>query len=44
MARQLDVQYVRFYTDGSAARKVATVEPLKQMNLSIWLVRVDFMI
>ena len=33
MARQLDVQYVRFYTDGSAARKVATVEPLKQMSL-----------
>lgn len=33
MARQLDVQYVRFYTDGSAARKVATVEPLKQMKM-----------
>jgi len=33
MARQLDVQYVQFYTDGSAARKVATVEPLKQMKL-----------
>ena len=33
MARQLDVQYVRFYTDGSAARKVAAVEPLKQMKL-----------
>ena len=33
MARQLDVQYVRFYTDGSAARKVAVVEPLKQMKM-----------
>ena len=33
MARQLDVQYVRFYTDGSAARKVATVEPIKPLHL-----------
>lgn len=33
MAQQLDVQYVRFYTDGSAARKVATAEPLKALKL-----------
>lgn len=33
MTRQLDVQYVRFYTDGSAARKVDTVQPMKQMQL-----------
>ena len=33
MARQLDVQYVRFYTDGSAARKVAPVAPLKTIKL-----------
>ena len=33
MARQLDVQYVRFYTDGSAAKKVAPVAPLKTIKL-----------
>ncbi len=33
MARQLDVQYIRFYTDGSAARKVAPVAPLKTIKL-----------
>ena len=33
MARQPDVQYIRFYTDGSAARKVAPVAPLKTMKL-----------
>jgi hypothetical protein len=33
MARRYDVQYIRFYTDGSAARKVAPVVPLKTMKL-----------
>lgn len=33
MARQPDVQYIRFYTDGSAARKVAPVAPLKTIKL-----------
>lgn len=33
MARQPDVQYIRFYTDGSAARKVAPVAPLKTIRL-----------
>lgn len=33
MARQFDVQYVRFYTDGSAAKKVAPVAPLKTIKL-----------
>ena len=33
MARQLDVRYINFYTDGSAARKVAPVEPLKPVKL-----------
>ena len=33
MARKPDVQYIRFYTDGSAARKVATVAPLKTIKL-----------
>ena len=33
MARQLDVQYVRFCTDGSAARKAVTVEPIKPLHL-----------
>ena len=33
MARQLDVQYIRFYTDGSAAHKVAPVAPLKTIKL-----------
>ena len=33
MAQRLDVQYIRLYTDGSAARKVAPVVPLKTMKL-----------
>lgn len=33
MAQRLDVQYVRFYTDGSAARKVAPVAPLNTIKL-----------
>ena len=33
MARQPDVQYIQFYTDGSAARKVAPVAPLKTIKL-----------
>ena len=33
MARQPDIQYIRFYTDGSAARKVAPVAPLKTIKL-----------
>ena len=33
MAQQLDIQYVRFYTDGSAARKVAPAIPLKTLKL-----------
>ena len=33
MARQLDVQYVRFYTDGSAARKIAPSVSRKTQRL-----------
>ncbi|MBR7122353.1 MAG: hypothetical protein IKC95_02740 [Oscillospiraceae bacterium] len=33
MARQFDVQYVRFYTDGSAAKQVNPVAPLKTIKL-----------
>lgn len=33
MARKSDIQYVRFYTDGSAARKLAPVAPLKTIKL-----------
>ena len=33
MARYPDVQYVRFYTDGSAARKIAPVVPLQTIKL-----------
>lgn len=33
MARHTDIQYIRFYTEGSAARKVATVAPLKTLKL-----------
>lgn len=33
MARKPDVQYIRFYTDGSAAHKVAPVAPLKTIKL-----------
>ena len=33
MAQRIGVQYVQFYTDGSAARKVATVTPLRPAKL-----------
>ena len=33
MARKFDVQYVRFYTDGSTARKVVTAEPVQTVRL-----------
>ena len=33
MARKTNVQYISFYTDGSAARKVEPVAPLKTMKL-----------
>ena len=33
MAQQLNVQYIRFYTEGSAARKVAPVVPLETLKL-----------
>lgn len=33
MARQPDIQYIRFYTDGSAARKVSVPEPMKMLRL-----------
>ena len=33
MAQRLDVQYIRAYTDGNAARKIAPVAPLKTMKL-----------
>ena len=33
MAQRLEVQYIRAYTDGSAARKMAPVAPLKTMKL-----------
>ena len=33
MAQQLDVRYVRFYTDGSAARKIKPAEPYKILKL-----------
>ena len=33
MARHPEVQYIQFYTDGSAARKVATAAPIKTMKL-----------
>ncbi len=32
MAGRVDVQYVNFYTDGSAARKIATPRPQKQVQ------------
>ena len=32
MARRPDVRYINFYTEGSAARKVAPVEPLKVLQ------------
>lgn len=30
MARKSDIQYIRFYTDGSAARKIEPVHPQRQ--------------
>ena len=33
MAQKLDVQYIRFYTDGSAAKKVTPLAPLKTIKL-----------
>ena len=33
MAQQPDIQYIRYYTDGSAARKVAPLAPLKTLKL-----------
>ena len=33
MARQPDVQYIRFYTDGNAARKIAPAAPMKTIRL-----------
>lgn len=33
MAQKLNVQYIRFYTDGSAAHKVAPVAPIETMKL-----------
>lgn len=33
MAPKLDIQYIQFYTDGSAAKKVAPVAPLKTIRL-----------
>ena len=33
MAQRLDVQYVQFHTEGSAARKVAPLAPLKTLKL-----------
>ena len=33
MAQRTDIRYVQFYTDGSAARKVAPLAPLKTLKL-----------
>ncbi len=33
MAPKPDIQYIRFYTDGSAAKKVAPLAPLKTLKL-----------
>jgi len=33
MARQPDIQYIRYYTDGSAARKFAPLAPFKTLKL-----------
>ena len=33
MAQRPDVQYIRFYTEGSAARKVTTPAPMKTIRL-----------
>ncbi len=32
MANRVDIQYVRFYTDGSAAKKIAPVAPVKKVQ------------
>jgi len=34
MARQPDVKYIRFYTDGSAARKVEVANPVRKSAVS----------
>ena len=33
MARQPDIQYIRYYTDGSVAHKIAPLAPLKTIKL-----------
>ena len=33
MAQRTDIRYVQFYTDGSAARKIAPVAPVKTIKL-----------
>lgn len=33
MAQRTDIRYIQFYTDGSAARKIAPVAPLKTIKL-----------
>ena len=33
MARQVDIQYIRFYTDGSAARQIAVNPPRRKSKL-----------
>lgn len=33
MVRRAEIQYIRYYTDGSAARKVATAAPLMMLKL-----------
>ena len=33
MAQHPDIQYIRFYTDGSAAKKVAPIAPLQTIRL-----------
>lgn len=33
MAQRTDIRYIQYYTDGSAARKIAPVAPLKTMKL-----------
>lgn len=33
MAQRTDIRYIQYYTDGSAARKIAPVAPLKTLKL-----------
>ena len=33
MARQVDIQYIRFYTDGSAARQIEVDQPRRKSKL-----------